>query len=61
MQKWQILAKDFVKEWVEYPFLAMTANANAITKAQCERILRVHSDQARVEAKGQKTKENLQS
>ena len=25
MQKWQIFAKDFAKELVEYPFLAMTA------------------------------------
>ena len=33
MQKWQIFAKDFAKERVDYPFLAMTANANS----QCER------------------------
>ena len=34
MQKWQIFAKDFAKE---YPFLAMTANVNAIANGQCER------------------------
>ena len=34
MQKWQIFAKDFAKE---YPFLAMTANANA----ECERTLMI--------------------
>ena len=34
--KWQILAKDFAKEWVQYPFLAMPANANVIANAQCE-------------------------
>ena len=43
MQEWQIFAKDFVKnfakEWVEFPFLAMTANAITITTAQCEWIL----------------------
>ena len=27
--KWQIIAKDLAKEWVEYPFLAMPANTNA--------------------------------
>ena len=32
--KWQIFAKDLAQEWVEYPFLAMSANA------QCERTLR---------------------
>ena len=37
MQKWQIFAKDFAKERLEYPFLAITANANA----QCERTLNV--------------------
>ena len=45
----QIFAKDFTKEWVEYPFnpiaLASTAIAkelifcNAIANAQCERNL----------------------
>ena len=39
--KWQIIAKEFAKEWVEYPFLAMPANANVIANAQCERNLRV--------------------
>ena len=34
----QKLVENFAKEWVEYPFLAMPANAIA----QCERILRVH-------------------
>ena len=33
MQKWvendRFIAKDLAKEWVEYPFLAMPANANA--------------------------------
>ena len=37
MQKWQIFAQDFAKEWVEHRFLAMTANANA----QCERTLMI--------------------
>ena len=36
MQKWQIFARDFAREWIEYPFLAMTANANA----QSERTVR---------------------
>ena len=40
-KKWQIFAKDFIKEWVEYPFLAMPANANAIANSQCERTLSV--------------------
>ena len=54
----QIFAKDFAKEWVEYPLnpiaLASTSIAkeslfcNAITNAQCERNLRaVHSDRKR--------------
>ena len=34
-------AKNFTKEWVEYPFLAMPANANSIANAQCERTLTV--------------------
>ena len=33
MQKW---VETFSKEWVEYPFLAMPTNINAITNAQCE-------------------------
>ena len=36
MQKWM---ENFAKEWVEYPFLAMPANAHSITSAQCERTL----------------------
>ena len=36
MHKGQIFAKDFPEEWVEYPFIAMTANAIA----QCEWTLR---------------------
>ena len=39
MQKWQIFAKDFAKKWIEYSFLAMTANANVTANAQCERTL----------------------
>ena len=39
MQKWKIFAKDFAKEWVEYPLLAMTATAITIANAQCERTL----------------------
>ena len=45
----QIFAKDFAKEWVEYPFnpIALASTAiikeslfcNAITNAQCERNL----------------------
>ena len=31
---------NFIKEWVEYPFLAMPANANSIANAQCEQTLR---------------------
>ena len=37
MQKWQIFGKDFAKEGIEYPFLVMTGNANAIANAECER------------------------
>ena len=36
MQKW---VKNFAKEYVQYPFLAMPANPNSIANAQCERIL----------------------
>ena len=36
MQKW---VANFAKEWVEYPLLAMLANANSIANAQCERTL----------------------
>ena len=36
MQKW---VENFAKEWVEYLFLAMAANANAIAISQCERTL----------------------
>ena len=37
--------KNFAKEWVEYPFLAMPVNANAKanTNAQCEQTLKVCS------------------
>ena len=31
--------ENFAKEWVEYPFLAMLANANSIANTQCERTL----------------------
>ena len=41
MQKWQIFAKDFGKEWVDYPLLAMTTNTIAIAHAQCEPTLMV--------------------
>ena len=34
----EIFAKDLAKEWVEYPFLAMPANA--IANGQCERTLK---------------------
>ena len=37
-------AKNFTKEWVEYPFLVMAANANIIANVQCERTLRPTSD-----------------
>ena len=33
MQTW---VENFAKEWVEYPFSAMPANANSITNTQCE-------------------------
>ena len=36
MQKW---VENFAKEWVEYPFLAMPADANTIANAQYERTL----------------------
>ena len=37
MRKWM---ENFAKKWVQYPFLAMPANANSIANAQCERTLR---------------------
>ena len=38
MQKW---VENFAKDWIEYTFLAMPANANSIANTQCERNLRV--------------------
>ena len=34
MQKW---VENVVKDWVEYPFLTMPANANIIANDQCGR------------------------
>ena len=36
MHKWQIFANDFAKEWVEYLFLAMTANAQCEPTLTCK-------------------------
>ena len=46
MQRW---VDNFAREWVEYPFLAMPANTNAIANVQCERNLKndVWSDKKR--------------
>ena len=40
MQKW---VENVANEWVEYPFLAMSSNANSITNAQCEWTLTVEN------------------
>ena len=36
MEKW---LENFTKEWVEYPFFAIPANANDIAHTQCEQTL----------------------
>ena len=43
---------NLTKEWVEYPFLAMPANAKAIGNAQCELNLRLEFCDVLVSRKG---------